>query len=147
MFNIAARILFEEELEEHQSPRVVRRSLRDSLNPLELPQWLFQKYYRVNKVVFKYLLDILSRSCDPAKKSFAIPTITKLSACLRFFAEGGYQTGVGKDYNVGLAQPSFSKVLAEVLNVLKEQLCPEWIKVCQTAAEKKKSCAGLLLKT
>ncbi|XP_055905253.1 putative nuclease HARBI1, partial [Eupeodes corollae] len=138
MFSIAARILREEyEESEHVKPRTIRRSLRDSANPFELPQWLFQKHYRVNKVSFKYLLDVLIMYSKPTRKRFGIPPIIKLSACLRFFAEGGYQTGVGNEGRVGMAQPSFSKVLAEVLEVLEEQLCPQWIKLPKTVAEKR----------
>ncbi|KAI8116881.1 putative nuclease HARBI1 [Lucilia cuprina] len=100
--------------------------------PLELPQSLFQKYYRVNKPAFRYLLEILTRHSQPLKKQFRIAPIIKLSASLRFFAEGGYQTGVGKDSDVSIAQSTFCKVLAEVINIFETHLCPIWIKVPTT---------------
>lgn len=56
---------------------------------------------------------------------------------MRFFAEGGYQTGIGKDSDVNLAQSTFSMVLKEVLNVFEAHLCPVWINVAKTAAEKR----------
>lgn len=70
---------------------------------------------------------MLTNSLSPAKQKFAIPPIVKLAACLRFFAEGGYQKGVGKDYEVGLAQSSFSQVLAQVVEVFEQVLCVQWI--------------------
>lgn len=159
MHSIAFRLLAEEvdaESNRQGQPRAIRKCLRDSTNPLEWPETLyigasvfyftyintflfirFQKYYRVNKVAFKYLLELLTTSRQPTRKRFAISPIVKLSACLRFFAEGGYQTGVGIDHNIGLAQSTFSKELAEVLDVLEAQLCPQWISVYKTVEEKR----------
>lgn len=47
-----------------------------------------------------------------------------LAAALRFFAEGGYQKGVGNDRYIGMAQPTISKILRLVLNVLEKEVCP-----------------------
>lgn len=87
----------------------------------------FSRHYRVNKAAFTYLLQMLTESLPPAKKKCAIPPIVKLSACLRFFAEGGYQKGVGRDYEVAMAQSTFSEVLSEFLNALEVSLCSKWI--------------------
>lgn len=51
----------------------------------------------------------------------------KLAACLRFLAEGNYQHGSGKDFDVAIAQPTFSKVLTEMLTVLERNICARWI--------------------
>lgn len=93
----------------------------------------------MSKPIFKYLLDVLVHSLSPAKKSFAVPAIVKLSACLRFFAEGGYQKGVGNDYEVALSQSSFSAVLSEVLEIFESSLCPQWI--CWLTPEQKRTAA------
>ncbi|XP_050321016.1 putative nuclease HARBI1 [Bactrocera neohumeralis] len=61
-------------------------------------------------------------------KSFGIPPIVKLAASLRFFAEGGYQKGVGREYDVGLSQSAFSATLEEMLDVFEVNLCRLWIK-------------------
>lgn len=98
----------------------------------------FEKYYRLNKSAFSYLLKVLTNYTPRRKKQFAVAPIVKLSACLRFFAEGGYQTGVGKDHDVGLAQSSFSKVLTEVLDVFGTYLCPRWVQFPTTQEEKAK---------
>lgn len=56
--------------------------------------------------------------------SVSILPIIKLAAALRFFAEGSYQEGAGNDLFVGMAQPTFSKALSEVLMILENKLCP-----------------------
>ncbi|XP_055910815.1 putative nuclease HARBI1 [Eupeodes corollae] len=125
MISIALQMLVEEE--ERTEERAVRRYLRDNSNPLELREPFFQQHYRLNKPAFKLLLDIITNAVPPTKQKFGIPPIVKLAACLRFFAEGGYQKGVGKDYEIGIAQSTFSLVLSEVLGILEETLCPQWI--------------------
>ena len=62
----------------------------------------------------------------------------KLSACLRFFVEGTYQKGVGRDYEVALAQSSFSEVLSEFLLAMEISLCSQCI-TYPTDAETKKT--------
>lgn len=63
------------------------------------------------------------------------PTI-KLATTLRFLAQGSYQLSVGNDYNITLAQPTVSKVIAETLDAMEEVLCPQWINMEMSGAEK-----------
>lgn len=70
------------------------------------------------------------------KRLSAVPNILKLAAVLRFFAEGGYQKGVGNDFNLGLAQPTFSLILKEMIPILETLLCPKWISFIYTENEK-----------
>ncbi|XP_059220599.1 putative nuclease HARBI1 [Stomoxys calcitrans] len=81
-------------------------------------------------------MDVLTSHILPSQKSFAVAPIVKLSAALRFFAEGGYQTGIGKDCDVSMAQSSWSKVLAKVIQIFEENLCPRWIRFWRTEDEK-----------
>ena len=70
----------------------------------------------------------MKRSCllqKKKKKSFGTPPILKLCACLWFFAEGGYQKRVARDYKVGMAQSSFC--ISQVLDALEQHLCKKWI--------------------
>ena len=77
------------------------------------------------------------------KNQFGVASIVKLSASLRFFAEGGYQTGVGKDFNVSLGQSTLSKVLTEVVDIFETHLCSLWIKV-PNITEEKRNCFNFL---
>lgn len=69
----------------------------------------------------------------------------KLASTLRFLAEGSYQKGVGRQIDVGLAQSTFSEVLAEVLLTLEKVLCPQWI-VWPSLDEKKEISKGFYTK-
>ncbi|XP_055837670.1 putative nuclease HARBI1 [Episyrphus balteatus] len=103
---------------------------------LELPDELFIKHFRLNKPAFKYVLRELKRQLPPVARSSSISPELKLAASLRFLAEGGYQHGVGQDFNLGMAQSTISVVLSEVLNILEVQLCPRWISLAMTEEEK-----------
>lgn len=106
----------------------------------------FEKYYRVNKPAFIYLLDMLTPHIPLKRRSVAVSPLVKLSATLRFMAEGGYQTGVGKDSDVSVAQSTFSKILTEVINIFEEHLCQRWITFCKTEDEKRKIALNFYIK-
>lgn len=59
--------------------------------------------------------------------SLSIPPIIMLATTLRFFAEGGYQFGVGKDATIKLSQSSVSKCIKIVMSKLEVKLCTKWI--------------------
>ncbi|XP_067642567.1 putative nuclease HARBI1 [Eurosta solidaginis] len=137
MESIAAALLMEEEDNARQmaGARAERRRLRDICNPFQMSEELFRKNFRLNKDAFKYILDIFT----PEAQSNSLSSLTPLNqvvAALRFFAEGTYQHGVGKDYNVGMGQPTVSKSLSHFLNVMQRKLCHEWINFEQTEEEK-----------
>lgn len=100
----------------------------------------------MNKPAFKYLLDVLTLHIPANRKSFAVSPLVKLSGALRFYAEGGYQTGIGKDCDVSVAQCSLSKVLTEVTDIFEEHLCPRWIAFSRTEDEKRKIALNLYVK-
>ncbi|XP_058448989.1 putative nuclease HARBI1 [Malaya genurostris] len=112
--------------DEHSLVRLERRKIRDSSNPLDMPHDAFIKYFRVSKELFSYLLNIVENRLGSSVGS-VLPVI-KLSAALRFFAEGSYQKGVGNDLFVGMAQPTLSKSLSLVIDVLESEVCPSAIR-------------------
>ncbi|XP_058810960.1 putative nuclease HARBI1 [Topomyia yanbarensis] len=103
-----------------------RRNLRLSSDPMELSDDAFIKSFRLNKEAFRYVLTEIQDEFTYARKS-SLSAKEKLAACLRFFAEGNYQHGAGRDFHVSIAQPTFSKVLADMLEILERKLCPKWI--------------------
>lgn len=98
----------------------------------------FKELYRLNKPAFSDLLSHISHHYKP-RRSDAIPTVLKLTATLRFLAEGGYQRGVGQDFLLAMSQPTVSAVIAETLDVLERIKCAEEIHFKMTDAEKTKS--------
>ncbi|XP_058987475.1 putative nuclease HARBI1 isoform X2 [Musca domestica] len=41
--------------------------------------------------------------------------------------KGSYQKGIGRDYQVTMAQSTFSEVLSEFLNAVENSICQQWI--------------------
>lgn len=89
----------------------------------------FKELFRLSKEAFVDLLSETEPFYKKTSRISAIPPILKLAAALRFFAEGGYQLGVGQDFHIGMSQPTISVVLEEVSNILNSQICPKYIKI------------------
>ncbi|XP_039967697.1 putative nuclease HARBI1 [Bactrocera tryoni] len=117
----------------------IRKSLCDHSNPLELPNAKFIRYFRLNKEAFCFLLNEMKEHFHKHVRGAAIPPILKLCATLRFLADGGYQKCSGNDFNIGLAQPTTSLVIKEVLNITEQRICAQWIKIPMTEEEQNAS--------
>lgn len=78
----------------------------------------------LSKEAFVYLLNETKNHLPETTSSASVPMILKLAATMRFLAEGGYQNGVGNDFNLGLAQPTLSKILTEILDIIETHICP-----------------------
>ncbi|XP_065074841.1 putative nuclease HARBI1 [Ochlerotatus camptorhynchus] len=128
----------EDEIEDlhFEMVRIERSRLRDLSNPLDMPSNLFLNYFRVSKELFSCLLNIVDGKLGGTKSSSVQP-ILKLSAALRFFAEGSYQKGVGNDFFAGMAQPTLSKALSAVIDVFEAEICPAAIKFPVSEVEKR----------
>ncbi|XP_036322455.1 uncharacterized protein LOC118736485 [Rhagoletis pomonella] len=105
--------------------KIQRKTLRDASNPLEMQEVMFIKNFRLNKAAFTYVLSVLEEKAAPS--------------CLRFLAEGGYQHGVGKDYDIPMAQSTFCCVLKDVLALLQTHICPHWINLNLSDDEKRQA--------
>lgn len=104
-------------------------------------------YFRVSKDLFRHLLVILESKLKPTVRSSSVLPIIKLAAALRFFAEGSYQKGAGNDSFVGVAQPTMSKMLSEVIDVFEEFVCPSEIRFPTNEVEKNSIKMGFFEKT
>lgn len=105
------------------------------------------RYFRINKDDFIYLLNKLENRLKLTTRISSITPIIKLSATLRFLAEGGYQTGCGNEYLSGLAQSTFSKVLTQIINILEEEICTDLINFPRTEQEKEQIKLSFFTKT
>ncbi|XP_055912672.1 putative nuclease HARBI1 [Eupeodes corollae] len=117
----------DEEAVQQQEIKIQRRRLRDTCNPFDLDATLFRKNFRLNKDAFKYVLEELEAELEPGVLSTSMTPICRLSAVLRFLAEGGYQLGTGNDFKNAMAQSTISTNLSKVLQILERKLCPKWI--------------------
>ncbi|XP_065089353.1 putative nuclease HARBI1 [Ochlerotatus camptorhynchus] len=120
--------------EETNALRKLRNNLRKKTNVMELPDAEFMKNFRLNKEAFEYVLHEIEEELPPSKHG-GLSARDKLIACLRFFAEGSYQHGAGKDYDIAIAQPTFSKVLGQMLVILERKICPKWITLVMSDEE------------
>ncbi|XP_036327738.1 putative nuclease HARBI1 [Rhagoletis pomonella] len=131
--------LFFEEEEECTNAASIRRHLRDNSNPLELPPALFKAYFRLPIEAVLYLVNTLRNDFRRNHRSTAVPPLIKVCAALRFFAEGSFLKSHGNDFNLGLAQPTMSVVLKEMLQLIEEKISNQWITSKMTEEEKSKN--------
>ncbi|XP_058821147.1 putative nuclease HARBI1 [Topomyia yanbarensis] len=115
-----------------------RKNLRFSSDPMQLSDDSFIKSFRLSKEAFRYVLTEIQDEFPYARKS-SLSAQEKLAACLRFFAEGNYQYGAGQDFHVAIAQPTFSKVLTDMLGILERKLCPKWISLEMSPEEQRRA--------
>ncbi|XP_049316656.1 putative nuclease HARBI1 isoform X2 [Bactrocera dorsalis] len=113
-----------------------RRFIRDHSNPMELSSVLLKENFRLSKDAFMYVLDSMKEKC-PTNLSLSISPMLKLCCVLRFLAHGSYQQTVGKDFQLGIAQPTVSLIFKEMLPILKSTLCSVWIKTDITEEQKR----------
>lgn len=96
----------------------------------------FVDYFRLSKESFRNVLDEITPKLNSGRRSLALGPEIKLATTLRFLAQGSYQTSVGNDFNISLAQPTVSKVLSEVLDACETTICRRWIKASMSEEEK-----------
>ncbi|XP_022165318.1 putative nuclease HARBI1, partial [Myzus persicae] len=91
---------------------------------------------------FKATLERIIQELTPFlkinRRSDGISVESKISSAVRFLAQGAYQRGVGKETNIGLSQPSVSRVLNEVIDCINLHLLQKYIKFPTSPAEKQK---------
>ncbi|XP_055839901.1 putative nuclease HARBI1 [Episyrphus balteatus] len=124
-----------------------RRVLRSDSKLNDLTDAAFKKNFRLNKVAFEYVLQQIKAKLKNTHRSNAIIPEHKLAACLRFFAEGNYQHGVGKDYQSPIGQTTFSSILKETLDIMEETLCSNWISLKMSEEDIQQSKLCFLEKT
>ncbi|XP_055589422.1 putative nuclease HARBI1 [Uranotaenia lowii] len=139
--------LYDDIEEDLPTVRLERRLIRDRANPLQMPDHMFTRYFRVSKALFHHLLKFVEASLGYAVGSASVSPVIKLSATLRFLAEGSYQKGTGNDVFVGMAQSTFSKMLSQVLDVLEPGICRNAIQFPKEDTEKNAIKLGFFQKT
>lgn len=84
-----------------------RRQLWKDFDLDAIPEARFQELFRVNKRLFKNLLDLLAPHIgEPRYRVRDISLAQKLLVAVRFYATGAYQRTVGGDFNLGVSQTS-----------------------------------------
>ncbi|XP_018569519.1 putative nuclease HARBI1 [Anoplophora glabripennis] len=115
--------------------RLQFRSIRDTSNPFELPNEKFIKLFRLNKTATLELIQDLEMFVNEPTRKDKVPFHLQVFASLLFYSQGGYQTTVGEDYNLGISQPMISRILNKISNLISVHLLPRYIKFPTTANE------------
>lgn len=82
-------LVFEAEdvvVEEEVVFRIVRRNLRDVLNPFELPEIAFKDIFRLSKDTTRYIVDVLEPNLRATARSTAIPPFLRVSVIIILFS-------------------------------------------------------------
>lgn len=109
------------------------RRFRDPLDPLHVSDEHLLRAYRFPRHEILWLCDELRPQLERrTKRSHALPVHTQVLAALRFFASGTFQSVLGD--SVGIAQPSMSRIIEQVTNVLCDKATRE-IKMPMTAED------------
>ncbi|XP_058064978.1 putative nuclease HARBI1, partial [Anopheles bellator] len=114
--------------EEIENVTIHRKILRCKSDPLNFSSAEFKKNFRISKEMFLTILSEIETKFPPSKGAGLTPK-EKLAATLRFLAEGSYQQSVGQDWNVAIAQSTFSVIFRQTLKILEETQCPKRIKL------------------
>ncbi|KAJ8676176.1 hypothetical protein QAD02_011962 [Eretmocerus hayati] len=97
--------------------RITRRSLRDHSDAFQMDPEAFRKLYRLWPQPARILVELL-REPLAVNRQTKIPTHLQVLITLRFLAEGGFQKGVGQDYNHPVSQSRVSYIVNRVINAI-----------------------------
>lgn len=95
----------------------------------------FIESYRVNKEIFVMLLNETAPKMKLAYRNTHIPEPIKLATFLSFVATGGYQASIGRERTSSMSKSQVCIIIAELLNIFQQYLCPKWIKLNKSLEE------------
>ncbi|XP_067623132.1 putative nuclease HARBI1 [Eurosta solidaginis] len=141
-------LFFEESYNVEQRASLLRqrRFIRDYSNPMELPPTVFIANFRLSKDAFMHVLDKIKDNFH-CRLSSSVTPMLKLCCALRFFAHGSYQQAIGNEFQLGLAQPTVSLVLKEMLPTLERVICTAAINIEMSEEEKQEAKRKFFIKS
>ncbi|KAE8742320.1 hypothetical protein FOCC_FOCC012120 [Frankliniella occidentalis] len=98
--------------------RIKKRTLRDTSDPFGVTEADFRQHYRLPKILARRLIDELEPYMRQPQRASAIPVHLKVLCTLHFFANGNFQKPNGRNYDLAMSQPSVSRAIDEVVNVM-----------------------------
>lgn len=121
----------------HLERRIERRLLRDVCNPFHLPYNEFMRYFRISPDLAMDLINVLQSHLQrqPQRLTAISPEI-KILATIQFYAHGSYQIPTGNQFNLNISQPTLSRCLHEVTDLINQQLLRQWIQFPMTLEER-----------
>ncbi|KAF5281758.1 hypothetical protein FQR65_LT14553 [Abscondita terminalis] len=104
-----------------------QRTLRDTSNP---------QLFRFNKEVARVIINMVQPHMREVQRVTFIPPHIKILTSLSFYASGSYQLPIGHGYNFAMSQPSVSRCIDEMTQIIYQHLLPQWINFPQTHEER-----------
>ncbi|KAJ3652275.1 hypothetical protein Zmor_018254 [Zophobas morio] len=114
----------------------IQRQMRDASNPFHLPDRLFLKLFRLDKQTTLDFIDSIRDHMAQPLKGSKVPVHLRVLTAMHFFGHGSYQTGTGLQHPLVVSQPTVSRCIAEVSDVITRFLLNRWVKWPRTDDEK-----------
>lgn len=105
----------------------IRRNMRDTSSPFELPNRRFTEIFRLDKENVRNFIQLLTPHLIPTRNLTGITPEKKIFLALRFFATGTYQRCLGEQYNFGMSQSSVHFAIHQVTEAIATHLAPIYI--------------------
>ncbi|XP_023288911.1 putative nuclease HARBI1, partial [Orussus abietinus] len=94
----------------------------------DLPECQFVKLFRLKKETAERVINIVEENSTEPSRSSALDATVQVLTALRFFASGSYQNCIGSNVNMAISQPSVSRCIHNVTNILNlPQIFDSWI--------------------
>lgn len=132
---VAWNLVMLEERVRRMERKIERRVLRDAQNPFQLPYTEFLSYYRVNKELVMDIVNVLRPHLRPQRINGLSPEIQVLTT-IGFFVHGSYQRPSGNQCELVISQPSTSRCVRKVTQLMNTHLLRQWIRFPMTPAER-----------
>ncbi|XP_026475568.1 uncharacterized protein LOC113381209 [Ctenocephalides felis] len=116
--------------------RYVLRYLRDADNVWEVNDEIFIKKIRLTKNVMKDLIELLEPHAETHTASWSIPFYLQVLAAIHFFGHGSYQTDVGNCHLNSMSQPSVSRCIKTVTDLIIKHATPKYVNFPKTPSER-----------
>ncbi|XP_032664673.1 uncharacterized protein LOC116841142 [Odontomachus brunneus] len=120
---------------EIRASRIMRRRIRDMLDPFDLPENEFIGLYRLSRNMVRALIAALEPHLPLRRKVIGIPNELKILCALNFYAQGSYQKAVGVDSRLSIAQSTVSVILQQITRAINQHLLRQHIHFPTTPQE------------
>lgn len=119
-----------------QRNRMEKRRLRDTSDPLTLPETIFKQLYRLRRDSARFLINLIIPFLPQrVREEISLPDNLIVLCALHFFSQGSYQKSVGQDLVMPMSQSSVSNCINAITDILNDNF-GHLIKFPTTEAEK-----------
>ncbi|XP_019700799.2 uncharacterized protein LOC105191524 [Harpegnathos saltator] len=103
-----------------------RFHIRD--DPFELSERQFINLFRLKKETVNRLINIVEDNFVELSRSSALDATVQGLVALHFYGSGSYQNCIGKNIHIAISQPSVSRCVRNVINILNlPEIFNDWV--------------------